>query len=78
MNQASTDGLSSTRPHFDISYRPSSESVHRQKIVHSSTLKFQRPNSFMRWTICARTLVRFPNGRMDSPQTVVFLRGGLI
>ena len=60
-------------------YRPNSSmkwTVHRQKIVHVNILMLvQRPNSTMRWTICARILILCP--RVDGPQTVVFVRGGL-
>ena len=38
----------------------------------------QRSNLFMRWTVWAQISVHCRHGRMDSPQTAVFVRGGLI
>ena len=38
----------------------------------------QRSNLSMRWTVWAQISVHCRHGRMDSPQTAVFVRGGLI
>ena len=79
----------STRPPQNYYLCPASKSVHEmdgpwskiRPLVHLKIIILVRcPNLSMRWTVWAQILgplSTWPGGRMDGPQTVVFVRGGL-